>query len=264
MANIIPLVLIGISLSAIVVIVVRKFSSLANLDVDTIPAEKEAKFKEQLVESRLNRGVTKTISRLTWIFREISGRIGKYFSWAGDKLNDMKKEYNSEAEHSLNEDEKMEKIESLFSSLEGMDERDDFSEMESILIKIIGLDGKNVPAFKALGELYYKSRKYEEAKQALEHVLKLVDDNETDQQAKIYYDLALVHKETQDTEKAFESIKKSVKFSSNNPRFLDAMLEISIMNKDKILASDTLDKLKQVNPDNKKLEEWGSRIEKME
>ena len=49
MFNIIPLLLILLSFGVIIYIVVKKFSILANLDVDSIPAEREAKFKEKII-----------------------------------------------------------------------------------------------------------------------------------------------------------------------------------------------------------------------
>ena len=46
MFNIIPLVLILLSLGVIIIIVLRKFAVLANLDVDSIPAEREARVRD--------------------------------------------------------------------------------------------------------------------------------------------------------------------------------------------------------------------------
>jgi len=59
------------------------------------------------------------------------------------------------------------------------------------------------------------------------------------------------------------SIKRSLEKHPNNPRYLDTMIEISIINKDKISALEAFDKLKEANPDNKKLEEWKKEIRKL-
>ena len=43
MYNVLPLLIILFSLTSIIIIVVRKFSVLASLDIETIQSEKEAK-----------------------------------------------------------------------------------------------------------------------------------------------------------------------------------------------------------------------------
>jgi len=263
MYNIIPLVLISFSLLIILVIIVRKFSALANLDVENMPAEKEAKFKEQIATSRLKRNLTKWNSRLTKVFRVGGGKLKDLFSWSFDKLHEMKKEYST-PEEPKSPEEKETKIKELFFKSEDLDERENFEEKEKNLIKIIEFDSKNIEAFLELGELYFENKKYEEAKQAFAHVLKLLADDDIEKQAKIYYDLSLIYKETGENDEARETIKMATKLVPNNPRYLDAMLEISIMNKDKSLAAETLGKLKEVNPENAKLEDFSEKIERLE
>ena len=64
MYNIIPLFLILISLFAIIIIIIRKFSVLASLDVSTIQSEKEAMFKEQIIGNRLKRNIIRYTSKI--------------------------------------------------------------------------------------------------------------------------------------------------------------------------------------------------------
>lgn len=264
MINIIPLILIGVSFFLIIAIIMKKFSVLASLDVSTIPAEKEAKFKEQLIESRLNRGVAKVTSRIAWITRIFKERISGLFSRLNEHLNEMKKDYSGQRIAPLDKDKIMEIVERLFEEVKELDSKNDFLAVEEKLIEVIGIDSKNSHAFESLGELYYQNKKYEEAAQAFEHVLKLLKDGEDDKQAEIYFDLALTKRESGDIEETAKNIAKAVKFSPNNPRFLDLMLEISIMNKDRGVALDAFKKLAEVNPDNNKLEEWDRMIKEIE
>ena len=94
--------------------------------------------------------------------------------------------------------------------------------------------------------------------------MRLLGKNDIDKKAEIYFNLALVHKEADQLSEAREKLSEALKISPNNPRYLDTMLEISIMKKDKILAQSTYDKLAEVNPENKKLKEWERKIEEME
>ncbi len=263
MYNIIPLILISLSLFVILVIIARKFPALANLDVESMPAEKEAKFKEQIATSRLKRNLTKWSFSLIKIFRMAGENVGIFFHWVFNKLDEMKKKYNTPSAPESPEEKEI-KIKELFLKNENLDNREDFEEKEKNLIKIIEFDGKNVEAFENLGELYFTNKKHEEAKQVFAHILKLLPDDETERQAGIYYDLALVYKETGEEKEALETIKMASRLAPNNPRYLDAMFEISLINGDKFLAGETFDKLKEVNPDNAKLEDFREKIKELE
>ncbi len=263
MYNIIPLIIISVSLFIILVVVIRKFSALANLDVENMPAEKEARFKEQIAESRLKRNITKWSSKVSVVFRFSYGKLKELSKKGFEKLYDMRKQYN-EAREPESEEEKEIKIKQLFMENENFKEKDDFEEKEKNLIKIIEFDSKNIGAFQDLGELYFENKKYEEAKQAFAHVLKLVPDEDAEKQADIYYDLSLVYKETEENDEAKETIKMAGKIAPNNPRYLNAMIEIGIISKDKFLAQTALEKLEEVNPENAKLAEFKEKINELD
>jgi tetratricopeptide (TPR) repeat protein len=278
MFNIIPLVLILFSLGIIILIVVRKFSVLANLDIDTIQAEKEAKFKEQIISNRLKRGFVKWSSRGKRATLPVKNGIGNLFKWSHQKLVEVKKSYTSEEKVEPADIEA--RTERLFSEAEDLIKSENYSEAEQKYIDIIGLDPKNIKAFRRLGKLYFEEKNFGEAIQTFEHALKLLDDTEnvtgvqaTDdslnegetklatQSASIHFNIALTQKATQEIDQAIAAIKKALRLEPNNPRYLDTMLELCIMNKDKILALDAYDKLEKVNPDNKKLEDFKEQID---
>jgi len=262
MYNIIPLVLISISIFIILIIVVRKFSALANLDVENMPAEKEAKFKEQLATSRLQRNLSKWGSKITKFGRFINEKGAFVFRTGYDKLHEIRKEYVKPEIPETEEDKEI-MIKELFFKISDLDDKDDFLEKEKDLIRIIEIDSKNIKAFNSLGELYSENKKYEEAKQAFSHVLKLLPDDDTAKQADVYYDMALIYKSTDENIEALETIKMASKFVPNNPRFLDALLDISIINNEKELAEEALGKLESVNPENGKIEELREKIQKI-
>ena len=79
MYNIIPLLLILISLSVIIVIVARKFTVLANLDVANIPAEKEAKFKERIISNRLKRNIIQWSAKFSRLIQPVSIGVASFF-----------------------------------------------------------------------------------------------------------------------------------------------------------------------------------------
>ena len=234
------------------------------MDVENMPAEKEMRFKEKIVASRLERHLAKWKLILGRIFGFIFDKLRMVFRWANGKLREEKKKYTvaKEPEEVLPEDKEA-VIGSLFMENESFDD-DDFDKKEANLIKIIGLDSGNIKAFQLLGELYFLNRKNEEAKQTWAHALKLLDDGDTEKQAEIYNSLAVLYKESEDLSSALETAKMASKLAPNSPRYLDSLAEISIMNKDKTSAEEAVARLAEVNPENGKLADFNREIEMLE
>ncbi|MDO8667586.1 MAG: tetratricopeptide repeat protein [bacterium] len=290
MYNIVPLLLILISFSIIIVIVVRKFSVLANLDVASIPAEKEARFKERIISNRLKRNIIKWSAKLGRLSAPAARGVGQFFKFSLHKLYQLKNDYQTkEAGENLNFDKKTEQ---LFRQIEECKKRGDLGLAENKCIEIIGLDSKNIEAFKALGRLYFEKKQYEEAKQTFEHVLKLKEDDEdiyenlaqiarekgdldgardeylklinvNKQNAQTHFNLASVYQAMGKWPEAISSLKKALKIEPANPKYLDTMLEISIIIKDKALALDAYKKLLKTNPENNKIAEFKRQIDEL-
>ncbi|PLX20585.1 hypothetical protein C0584_05070 [Candidatus Parcubacteria bacterium] len=270
MFNIIPLIIILISLSIIITIVVRKFSALANLDVDNMPAEKEARFKERLVTERLKRSFLKWNFRIRKNLGPVMQVTGKTFSYIYEKLNEVKEKHAPVK--TLDQEGKDKKLNDLYLEVDNNIKEKDFAAAEKALIEIIGIDTKDVRAFKTLANLYFEKRSFEEALQTYEHVLKLLEDtgdkdeNTTEKQsesARVYFEMALISKEMGDLDIAKDNVVNALGIDSKNPRFLDTLVEISIMRKDKNEAQSALEKLKRVNPENQKLSEIQEKIESL-
>jgi tetratricopeptide (TPR) repeat protein len=269
MYNIVPLILILISLSIIIVISVRKFSVLSNLDVDNIPAEKEARFKERIISNRIKRNTVKWWSKFSRL-------VAPLFVWLGDflkdyyyKLHELKKEYQPEVK--LSTDEKESLIGKTLADVEELYRQEDYEAAEKSLIDIISQDPTNLKAFKKLADIYLEENNFEEAKQTYEHILKLLetkdlvaDEIEKDRQtAQIYFNLAEVESEQARYDQAITYAKQALKIEPNNPRYLDTMLEISIIKKDKIQALDAYEKLRKSNPENEKLDILREQIDEL-
>lgn len=261
MYNIIPLLLIIISLAIIIFIVARKFSILANIDLDSIPAEKEAQVKEMIISNRFKRNFTRWTSKIVNIFKFIGNKISFVFKMIFEKLHDLKDHYKMESEQQEEATEEK-NIKDLFVEFKELKNKGDKEQAERKLIDIIGLDSKNLEAWDALGELYYEQKSYEEARQTFEHLIKLTEEAGGDA-SEVFFNLALVYRDNGELERALENIKLSLKKHSNNPRYLDSMIEISIMNKNKSLALDAFKKLQEANPENQKLADWKQKIKEL-
>ncbi len=257
MYDIIPIVLILISLSAMIIIAVRKFPVLSALDVESMPQEKEAKFKEKIISNRLKRNIIRYNSRVIRVLKPVGQELVIFFKWIYNKLHEAKENYKTKP--SLSAAKTEESIEGMINEAGEFVKKEDFEAAEKNLIEAINIDAKNVPAFKALGDLYFKKKSYAEAKQTFEHVLKLISEED----AEIYFNLSLIGKGSGDMESAVANIEKAIAIEPNNPRYIDTILEISIINKDKERALRAYEKMKQANPENQKLDDIKKEIDEL-
>lgn len=282
MFNILPLVLILISLLIIITVVVRKFPVLANLDVNSIQSEREARFKEQIISNRLKRNFYRYYNQFLKVARPVMGGVLNFSRWGYNKLLEFRDNYNKE-KHIIEDSEVT--VDRLFEETEEMMKADDAERAEKKLIEIIGLDPKNIKAFRLLGEIYMNRKDFNESKQTWEHALRLAEkeqekfeqnaDGELSEEelaereainctlAELYFDLSLVTLKMENIKEALDNINRALKTQPNNPRYLDTKLEISIIKKDKHLAEKTYEKFQRVNPENNKLDEWKERIEEL-
>lgn len=259
-------ILVAISIITIIFIIIRKFPALSILNVDNIPGKKEAKFKEQIIRQRLERdfsGLALSLSRKRRYFGKImSSFLKNHYQRLLKLKNDLKK-YKK-----ISFREKIEKIDVLLIKAEEAMGQEDYQGAENYLIEVISLDPKKVRAFLELGESYRLRKSFKEAKETLEHALKLAEQLKRDPEllagiviAEIQFSLASVCEEGELYEEAIEYGLQALDTEPNNPRYLDLILDLSIIKKDKKLALETWEKLSMANPDNQKLSELKERIE---
>ena len=91
-----------------------------------------------------------------------------------------------------------------------------------------------------------------------EKLTKLNPDN-----ASYYYEQTITLENLGEFQKALEVCQKAVDLKPNDPKYLDAMLNLSIISKKKYLALKMFDRLKDANPENQKLDEIKGRIEEI-
>lgn len=285
--NIIPLILILICGLVIIYVITRKFPALANLDLSTIPQEKEARVKQQILQSRLKRKVNKWILVGNKLLYPLRIKIGRWIKTLYDKLRVLKENYQKESRAATKGDAA---VNELFSEAEELIKKEEYEEAERKYIQAISIDSKNIKAFKLLGELYLVAKKLPEAKETFEHVLKLTAEDAdvyahlaeiaqakgnlekaksnylqsielNNAKSQNYYNLADVYRAMNNNKEALNSIKEALKIEPNNPKYLDTMVNLSIITKEKADAWEAYKKLKEINPENKKLSEMKKQID---
>jgi len=269
MLTIVSFILIIICLALILSIVLKKFPALAILNVADMPAEKEAKFKEQLLRQKVERDLSRvggTLGRV-WLF--LANRWARFLERTHSELKKTKQSYRLGLV--LPYAEKQKRIKELKLNVEETLKKEDLATTEEKLIEIISLDQKNLNAFFRLAGLYADERKWPEARQTYKYALKLARQHRDDETVmnelslpEIYFSLARMEKDCDNLDAALENTREALDLEPNNPRFLDLILDLSIMKKDKALAQETWQKLAAVNPENNKLAAWQEQIEGIE
>jgi len=268
MLTIISWSLIIISLLVILAVVLKKFPALAILNVADMPGEKEAKFKEQIMETRVRRD----LHSISGFFGRIWLFFTKRFSQSlKERQNQLKKlRTNYTATLRMPWQEKQKKIRELSISAQEALKKEDEKSAEEKLVEIVSLDSKNLDAFFQLANLYQGQKKWPEARETYEYALRLsrqakIDEGEVGEITlqEIYFSLADTEKEAGDLEAALENVREALELEANNPRYLDLILDLSIMRKDKELAEESWARLAAVNPENNKLMEWREKIENL-
>lgn len=271
MDYIIGWILFGLGLVGLFIIIGRKFSILANIDVAEIQSEKNAQLKQQIIASQLKRRFGKVALLSARLLKPFSRLLRNSFDWLYDKLNSWQRvQVNREA---VLTQEVSKRVDVLLFEAEELARDGRFEAAEKKYIEIIGLDPKNFRAFKDLGEVYLRKQSYNEAKQTLDHALRLKTmmlKEETKgkgvlkkdvEVSQIYFALAQVFEQTNDLAKAISYLKKALKIEKHNPRYLDRLIEVSILHKDKINALSAFEELKKTNPENQKLVDFKERIQ---
>ena len=269
MLNIIAWILLSLSLIVILFIVIRKFPALAILNVENIPGEKEAKFKEKIIRQRLERDFSSLSLNVARWRRRIGSFISFFLKKHYQRLAKLRDDLRRQKKLSFNE--KRERITALFQQAKTAMSDDNYEEAEKHLIEIISLDAKRLSAFLDLGESYRLRKSFQEAKETLEHALKLAQQLRRDPEmlegiviAEIHFSLAWVCYQLELTDAALEYTRQALDAEPNNPRYLDLILDLSIMRKDKKLALESWEKLAAANPENNKLPELKSKIDSLE
>ena len=265
MLTTISLVLIGLCLIIILAIVLKKFPTLAILDANNMPGEKEAEFKDQIIKQKIKRDFARWGGLVARIFLFASRNISNFLKSSHKQLKKVKLNYKSIAKISFAEKQKI--IKKLFVAYNDFLKKESLNEAEEALLEIVSFDQKNILAFFKLGDLYDKQKKWSEARQTYEYVLKLARQKEDNENInpelslqEIYFSLAWTEKEAGDLDEALENIREALDLEQNSPRYLDLILDLSIMKKDKELALASLEKLAKVNPENNKLLDWQEEI----
>ncbi len=172
-------------------------------------------------------------------------------------------------------------------------EAGDLPTAERFFIEVIKTNPREVEAYRGLGKTYLAMEKLKEAKETFEFLAKLKPDEDrvynylgmvaeaqgkkaeairyfeeavrlNDKLAVRFYDLGRMYASVKRPAAALRNFARAAEIEPNNPKYLDQLLEMSIITGDVDLAREIYDRLRLTNPDNQKLPGFKQRIEEME
>lgn len=255
MYNIIPIVVILISLTVLVAILIRKLPTLSSLDVNTIPSAKAKDVKRKILDERLKRKMLSFGKKLKPSFSFLGGKFTSSIKNLRTKLENTSHqiEKSQVPQHAVTVEEKAKKEEFIAETLETaqeMAEEDNFESAEKRFIDVISHDQNNIEAYQGLADLYVENDKLKEAIETLRYVKKLNPNS-----IPVLLELIDLYERVDNTPKGLSLMIQVVEKEPRNPKFLDQVFDLAVKAKHKELAAYYLQQLAEVNPENQKLED---------
>jgi tetratricopeptide (TPR) repeat protein len=268
MLTIIALILLSVSVLVMLSIIIGKFPALAILNVDNLPGKKESEFKDRIIKSRVERDVANLIGNISRVWLEFRRRLSGILKRHQEQLKKAKNLHR--LEEKLPWLEKQRRLKVLLLEAEDSLKKEDEEAAEAKLVEAASLDQRNLRSFFLLGEIYTNQKKFAEARQTFDYALKLSlqadKENESPEitAQEILFSWSQAEKSAGDNAAALEKLREALDHEANNPRYLDLIIDLSIMEKDKRSAELYWQKLAAVNPENNKLGAWREEIDNLE
>jgi len=267
--------LLIIALAIVLFIIFHKMPLLANIDVYNLPAEQAAAKKQEIINDRIRRQLAKH----SWWWRNIVASLYtkiKEFFWRGyAKLNRLHRQQVKTKLQSrgLNR----ERAKELLVDAEEALSQGRFSEAEHLALEALELDQSQIDSFAFLANVYNEEKKYKEAQEVWHYIVKRLTQkyraeelrrhpeakNTKQKLAEYHYLLGQSYYRSDELERADHYLRQALKLAPKNPRYLDTMLAVSIMRKDRVTAVTVFDTLSAVDPGNGHLPDYLEQIRQL-
>jgi len=250
-------------LALILGLVFKKLPDLALMNVESIAEEKAGRVKNRIILDRLKSKVL-TLQRLVnLLLAQIRPRLNRWYQFI------LELERKSKAPNRpLKQIEIKSEIDKLLEQANQLAQTEKINEAEEIYIQILELDAKKIEAYQGLAEIYRQRRDYKKARETCRYLIKLLVKKTKNQPlngdrhrlAAYYADLGEIYQLEGKLSLAAKNFQQAVTTEPSNPRFLDLLLKISILLRNKDLAWKTFNQLKETDPENQKLAELKEEI----
>ncbi|MBI4437413.1 tetratricopeptide repeat protein [Candidatus Uhrbacteria bacterium] len=252
------LILLVLSLAVAGTVVSRKLPQIRVIDVASIPKERERRVKEALILAKLERTGGAKLHSVMCVLSEIVKTLSRYGRRAVQRLYRLEQYYQrlrrtaSEGAQSYTE----EIIKTRLEEAQKLIDQDEFIPAEKIFIDVISHNPKSVDAYEALGNMYLESGQVDQARETLQFTLRLSPDD-----ASVHVSLAELEMGEGHPKQALSFLRKAIEKRPKNPRYLDFYIEAALATGSLKDARKGILALKDVNPENQKIEEFERRFQ---
>ncbi len=286
----VAIILAVVSAGGIIFILARKFPQIAIINIETIPEEREAKRKEELLLERFQRRRSRAMRKLLSVLNPLGKLIQYGFREFHAYVDGLERKHR--AKKAKQGGPETISVDAILKEANELAENEEFEQAENKFIEAIRMDSKNPEAYRGLGDLYMAKRDFVHAKETLEFLIKLgkadsriyanlgtlareegnLEEAKEDllksitmesKLASAYIDLGLVYKSLGEQNKTMDAFVRAVEIEPANPKYLDFLLEESIIIGNKNMAEEAFLKLREANPENQKLKDFRKRIDEI-
>lgn len=254
---IIPLIFLAIGVGSMLLLLIRKMPQLRVINVDSIPKERARKIKEQIILQKFQRASGKKMKGISAFFLMTGRTISRVGRRAVQRLYALEQYYQklkrsaSEGYHAYD----AETIHRLVEDAETLIQKDELIPAEKIYIDIISHNPKSVDAYEGLGNLYLGNGQFDQARETLQFTLRLSPND-----ASVLVSLAQLELKLDQPKSALAHLKKAIQKRPKNPKYLDLYIEVSLKAGSLKDAADGIKRLKEVNPENQKIQNFEERF----
>ncbi len=298
MSIIFPLIFIFISFAVLVFLSVRHLSQASLLNVDTIPGIQDKRKKAEIFLRKADEQLSTTKQEwkkmfvpLRRFFTAVQFRFRQYVFKIETELHSFRHEHTNEvATKKIKATE--EEIRTIMQNGDYALEQKDYDTAEAAFISVIRIHPKAGAAYIGLGNVYFAQNQFVEAKESYLFANRLDPNNDAlmmklgelceekhdvdgaisyyqqavlinDSISSRFFRLAELLQQEQQYSTAQVAVEQAVELESQNPKYLDKLVECSILVGDKDAAMSTFQQLRMVNPENQKLSVFQDRIAAM-
>lgn len=265
----IPAAVIIAAMIVVLVVIARHFPQAAAIDLESLPAEQEAAMKAALMERRLKRKLGEMRQKMVHFSRRFFGVFTGFFDRLYRRVQTLEQGYRRKP-HSMSAEEQEDvrgKIFALTEQAKAAAAAEEWTEAENKYIEILSWDPKHLESYAGLASGYLARKEFNQAKETFAYLFRLIQLQASGEEAKSLFSQPLSDEALHDARfeyvqclqnlgdlsQAKTQMDLVLADDANNPKYLDKLVELSILIKDRKAARDAFDRLKEVNPENQKL-----------
>ncbi len=249
-----------ITSGACAVFIIRRFPIISSIKINDEAGEIIIRAKQAIIEQRVRRRMSTFWKRIRKRLIPLAGVLRERWTRVRIWADEVERRYEENLEQGIQASgsHMFPTAEECITEAERLTVAGDDEGAEKMALRAVALDQKYIPAYKLLSRMYASRKEYHHVREICGFLLKL-----DAHQADVYADLSNALIALGESDLALDAIDKAVLIEEGNPKYLDQLLELAILRKQKAIALDALEKLKEANPENEKIPLFQSRIQEI-